>query len=96
MTQSCSLFTPINLKAGSNFRALLRSSVDTLVGQIWGGRGSATTTSTVPFQASAQFDQFFDRLLELAPENDAQRQMQSRAIQITTDLLYSFAMQTCC
>lgn len=65
-------------------RVLLRSSVDTLVERIWHGRGSAP--SAVPFQASTQFDQFFDKLLELAPQNDAQRQMQNRAIQITTDL----------
>jgi len=67
-------------------RVLLRSGVDTLVERIWGGRSSAATTSMVPVQASAQFDQFFDKLLELAPANDAQRQMQNRAIQITTDL----------
>jgi hypothetical protein len=39
-----------------------------------------------PFQASAQADQFFDKLLALTPQNDAQRQMQSKAIQIGIDL----------
>ena len=67
-------------------RVLLRSSVDTLVERIWGARGAAPANAAVPFQASAQSDQFFDKLLELAPQNDAQRQMQNRAIQITTDL----------
>jgi hypothetical protein len=89
ITANVILLDNILVRAGPQaqpLRVLLRRSVDTLVERIWGGRGSATTTSTVPFQASAQFDQFFDKLLELAPENDAQRQMQSRAIQITTDL----------
>ena len=67
-------------------RVLLRSGVDILVERIWGARGAATANAAVPFQASAQSDQFFDKLLELTPQNDAQRQMQSRAIQITTDL----------
>jgi hypothetical protein len=67
-------------------RVLLRSGVDILVERIWGARGAAPANAAVPFQASAQSDQFFDKLLELTPQNDAQRQMQSRAIQITTDL----------
>lgn len=67
-------------------RVLLRSGVDILVERIWGARGAAPANAAVPFQASAQSDQFFDKLLELTPQNDAQRQMQSQAIQITTDL----------
>jgi hypothetical protein len=67
-------------------RVLLRSAVNTLVERIWEQRDPAATSATVPFEASAQFDQFFDKLLELAPENDAQRQMQTRAVQITVDL----------
>jgi hypothetical protein len=67
-------------------RVLLRSGVDILVERIWGARGAAPANAAVPFQASAQSDQFFDKLLELTTQNDAQRQMQSRAIQITTDL----------
>jgi hypothetical protein len=67
-------------------RVLLRSGVDILVERIWGARGAAPANAAVPFQASAQSDQFFDKLLELTPQNYAQRQMQSRAIKITTDL----------
>jgi hypothetical protein len=67
-------------------RVLLRSGVDILVERIWGARGAAPANAAVPFPASAQSDQFFDKLLELTPQNDAQRQMQSQAIQITTDL----------
>jgi hypothetical protein len=66
-------------------RILLRSAVKTLVERIWRGQESAATNS-VPFEASTQSELFFDKLLELTPQNDAQRQMQARAIQIGIDL----------
>jgi Protein of unknown function (DUF4239) len=66
-------------------RVLLRSSVKTLVARIWREQDSAAT-KLVPFEASAQADLFFDKLLELTPQNDAQRQMQGRAVQIAIDL----------
>ena len=66
-------------------RVLLRGSVKTLVGRIWGERDSAKTKAA-PFEASASSQLFFDKLLELAPENDAQRLMQTRAIQVGIDL----------
>jgi hypothetical protein len=66
-------------------RILLRSAVKTLVERIWRGQESAATKS-VPFEASTQSELFFDKLLELTPQNDAQRQMQTRAIQIGIDL----------
>jgi Protein of unknown function (DUF4239) len=66
-------------------RVLLRGSVKTLVGRIWGERDSAKTKAA-PFEASASSQLFFDKLLELAPQNDAQRLMQTRAIQVGIDL----------
>lgn len=66
-------------------RVLLRSSVKTLVERIW-GRDTLATSSAVPFQASTQANLFFDKLLELTPKNDAQRIMQTRAVQIGIDL----------
>ena len=66
-------------------RILLRSGLKTLVERIWREQDSAAT-KVVPFEASAQADLFFDKLLELKSQNDAQRQMQSRAIQIGIDL----------
>jgi hypothetical protein len=66
-------------------RLLLRDGVKTLVERIWDRQESASTKA-VPFEASAQSDLFFDRLLELAPENDAQRQMQAKAVQLGVDL----------
>lgn len=66
-------------------RVLLRSGVRTLVERIW-GRGGAATSPAEPFRASAQSDLFFDKLLALTPQNDAQRLMQSKAVQIGIDL----------
>jgi hypothetical protein len=66
-------------------RILLRGAVKTLVERIWRQQQSAATKST-PFEASAQSELFFDKLLELTPQNDAQRQMQAKAIQIGIDL----------
>jgi hypothetical protein len=66
-------------------RVLLRSSVKTLVERIWGQQDSIETKSA-PFETSASANLFFDKLLELSPQNDAQRLMQSRAIQMGTDL----------
>lgn len=39
-----------------------------------------------PFEACAQSDSFFDKLLGLTPQNDGQREMQTRALQIWIDL----------
>jgi hypothetical protein len=66
-------------------RVLLRSAVKTLVERVW-GTGDAATTPGVAFEASAQSDLFYDKLLALTPQNDAQRQMQSKAVQIAIDL----------
>lgn len=65
-------------------RLLLRNGVKTLIERIWGGR--ADTSVTAPFEASDESNLLFDKLLELKPQNDAQRQMQSRAVQIGIDL----------
>jgi hypothetical protein len=64
-------------------RILLRGVVKTFVERVW---GTGDATSAVPFEASAQSDLFYDKLLALTPQNDAQRQMQSRAVQIGIDL----------
>jgi hypothetical protein len=66
-------------------RVLLRSSVTRLVERIWSERNS-DEPKTAPFEASTSANLFFDRLLELSPQNDIQRLMQTRAIQIGIDL----------
>jgi hypothetical protein len=71
---------------GRPVRILLRSAVETLVKRIWDGHETAVTTGNTPFEASTQSNLFFDKLLELSPQNDGQRQMQARAVQIGIDL----------
>jgi hypothetical protein len=66
-------------------RVLLRGAVKTFVERVW-DRGDAATSPAVPFAASAQSDLFYDKLLALTPHNDAERQMQSKAVQIGIDL----------
>jgi hypothetical protein len=66
-------------------RPLLRGGVKTLVERIWREQNSSAA-KVEPFEASAQADLFFDKLLELTPQNDGQREMQTRAIQIWIDL----------
>jgi hypothetical protein len=66
-------------------RVLLRGAVKTFVERVW-GRGDAAPIPGVPFEPSAQSDLFYDKLLALTPQNDAQRQMQAKAIQIGIDL----------
>jgi Protein of unknown function (DUF4239) len=66
-------------------RVLLRGAVKALVERVWRGQEPAAAPSA-PFEASAQSELFFDKLLELTPQNDAQRQMQAKALQIGIDL----------
>ena len=66
-------------------RPLLRTGLKILVGRIWSEQNSGTA-KPAPFEASAQSDLFFDKLLELIPQNDGQRELQTRAIQTWIDL----------
>jgi hypothetical protein len=66
-------------------RPLLRSGVKTLVDRIWREQNSSAAKAA-PFEASAQSDLFFDKLLELTPQNDGERVVQSRAVQLWIDL----------
>ena len=66
-------------------RMLLRSSLDILVQRIWREQNPGAA-KVAPFEASAQSDLFFDKLLELSSQNEAQREVQARAVQIGLDL----------
>ena len=66
-------------------RPLLRGGIKTLVERLW-REPNSSAAKAAPFEASAQSDLFFDKLLELTAENDGQRAMQARAIQIWVDL----------
>jgi len=67
-------------------RPLLRRGVKVLVERIWHEPNPDAAKAATTFEASVQSDVFFDRLLELLPQDDGQRAMQTRAIQIWVDL----------
>ena len=47
---------------------------------------SSEVAETNPFEASTASDAFFAKLQQLSPQNDSQRSLQARAIQIATDI----------
>jgi hypothetical protein len=66
-------------------RNLLRRGVVTLADRMWreSGSGSAKAES---FEASAAALSFYDEIQKLSPGNEAQRSLQARAIDASTDL----------
>ena len=89
MTANVILLDNILARSGAeadSVRVLLRSSVKSLVGRIWGDERNSVATKGAPFEASTSANLFFDKLLELSPRNDAQRLLQTRAVQIGIDL----------
>jgi hypothetical protein len=65
-------------------RVLLRDAVKTLVERIWAS-GDAVSTGVL-FDTNSQSQLFYDKLLTPTPQNDAQRQIQSKAVQLSIDL----------
>src|SRR3954468_16116331 len=65
-------------------RNLLRRSIVVLSDRMWREKSSEVAKAT-PFEASAASDSFFGKLQQLSPQNDSQRSLQARAIQIATD-----------
>jgi hypothetical protein len=63
-------------------RQALRKNTDVMVKQIW---QSGTRASVEPFQANADGLDLYQRTQGLKPANDAQRNLQGRAIQLITD-----------
>src|ERR1700674_4619484 len=66
-------------------RNLLRRGVVVLADRMW-RENSSNIAKTNPFEASAESDAFFAKLQQLSPQNDSQRSLQARAIQIATDV----------
>ena len=66
-------------------RNLLRRGVVVLADRMW-RENSSNIAKTSPFEASAESDAFFTKLQQLSPQNDSQRSLQPRAIQIATDI----------
>jgi Protein of unknown function (DUF4239) len=68
-----------------DIRNLMRRSVGTLADRMW-RESSSGAARAVPFEASAASDALFAKLQQLSPQNDSQRSLQARAIQVGTDI----------
>jgi Protein of unknown function (DUF4239) len=67
-------------------RELLRSAIEATVNRFWPGDGVQSANLT-PGEARAAGEAMYDKITDLAPQNDAQRALKSRALEATTDLL---------
>jgi uncharacterized membrane protein YeaQ/YmgE (transglycosylase-associated protein family) len=66
-------------------RNLMRRGIVVLADRMW-RENSSDLAKTGPFEASGEAEAFYIKLQELSPRNDAQRSLQARAIQISTDV----------
>jgi hypothetical protein len=66
-------------------RNLMRRGVLSLADRIW-RENSSGAAAAAPFEASAASDTFYAKLQELSPQSDAQRSLQARAIQVSTEI----------
>src|SRR6267378_8081526 len=65
-------------------RNLMRHGIMVLADRIW--REHSSDSATAPFGASEASEAFYAKLQQLSPQNDSQRALQARAIQISTDI----------
>jgi hypothetical protein len=66
-------------------RNVLRRGVAILADRMW-RENSSGAAKAAPFEASDASEAFYARLLVLSPQNDSQRFLQARAIQVSTDI----------
>jgi len=66
-------------------RNLMRRGVAILADRMWRENRSGAAKAA-PFEASDESEAFYAKLLKLSPENDFQRLLQTRAIQVSTDI----------
>jgi hypothetical protein len=66
-------------------RDLLRHSVALTLDRIWPEDGSRSG-NLAPGEARSEMEAFYGEVADLSPQNDAQRSLKARALQITTDL----------
>ena len=66
-------------------RNLLRRGIVLLVDRMW-RENSSDSAKGAPFTATDASEAFYAKLQQLSPQNDAQRSLQARAIQISTDI----------
>src|SRR5437868_3686729 len=69
----------------NDVRNLLRRGIVVLADRMWREKSSEVAKAN-PFEASAASDAFFAKLQQLSSQNDSQRSLQARAIQIATDI----------
>jgi hypothetical protein len=69
----------------SAIRNLLRRGVAILADRMW-RENNSDPARAAPFEASVASQAFYLKLQELSPQNDFQRSLQARAIQIGTDI----------
>jgi hypothetical protein len=69
----------------ATIRNLIRRSVVVLADRMW-RQDRSDLAKAAPFEASTASEAFYAKLQELSPQNDSQRSLQARAIQISTDI----------
>jgi hypothetical protein len=69
----------------TELRNLLRRGIAGLADRMW-RENSSDVAKAHSFEVSAESDAFFAKLQRLSPQNDSQRSLQARAIQIATDI----------
>jgi hypothetical protein len=66
-------------------RSALRSGVATLADRIW-RENSSDSTKAETFEETPGAHSFYDEILRLSPQNEAQRALKARALDATTDV----------
>jgi hypothetical protein len=66
-------------------RDLMRRGVAIVIERMW-RESNSNLDKAAPFEASAASEAFYTKLLALSPQNDSQRFLQTRAIQIGIDI----------
>jgi hypothetical protein len=66
-------------------RNLMRRGIVLLADRMW-RENSSDSAKAAPFAATDASEAFYAKLQQLSPQNDAQRSLQARAIQISTDI----------
>jgi hypothetical protein len=88
MTSNIVLLDNLLAEYGSDtheVRDLLRRSIVVLADRMW-RENSSDAAKANPFEASGAGEESFAKLQQLSPQNDSQRSLQGRAIQIATDI----------
>ena len=66
-------------------RELLRKTIETRLGEIWSD-ASIETVNAQALSKGSGLERIQDKILELAPRNEAQRWLQSKALQLSGDI----------